>query len=116
MLGRCLSLLTLCGIKTSHSADGFILLLVIFHGRCEVANADFIADTLECAAKLLRDGQLGSATWRVADAGLLLRELCEVKGMCGVIGLDCASGMGAKLPVGSKPRRSLARALLEHGD
>lgn len=64
-------------------------------------NAACIAEVLEDAARCLRVGELEKATWRVADAGLMLRVLCEGQGKANVIGLDCPTGIGAMLPVDS---------------
>ena len=64
---------------------------------------EFVAYLLEEAARCLRVNELGQAAWRVADAGLMLRELCEGQGKANVIGLDCPTGRGAMLPVNSRP-------------
>ena len=40
---------------------------------------------------------LDRSAWRIADAGLLLREFCESRGITG-IGIDEPTGRGATLP------------------
>lgn len=40
---------------------------------------------------------LDRPAWRIADAGLLLREICESRGITG-IGIDEPTGRGATLP------------------
>lgn len=54
------------------------------------------------AALLQLDNATGTAgldrpAWRIADAGLLLREVCESRGITG-IGIDEPTGRGATLP------------------
>lgn len=62
-----------------------------------MVDPEFIAVLLETAASELRSGQLGRAAWRVADAGLMLREYCNNSGVTG-IGIDAPTGCGAMLP------------------
>lgn len=57
-----------------------------------------IASLLETAAMLIRHGETANAAWRVADAGLLLRQHLEEKGHQSLIGLDQITGRGAVLP------------------
>ena len=65
-----------------------------------------IIGNLETTIVMLKDScddNLDSATWRVADAGLLLRELVESGGEYkNVQGVHEPTGMGAILPVKQK--------------
>lgn len=60
---------------------------------------------LDTAGMILRGGQrsdgdqeLAHACWRLADAGALLRQIMEARGITGELGLDYPSGRGAMLP------------------
>jgi len=63
---------------------------------------EYIAAELEDAANILkmnpRGGRDDSASWRIADAGLMLRRLIEQSGDKDVQGVDVPTGMGAMLP------------------
>lgn len=66
---------------------------------------DEIADLLECAARIMRQHPKGerddSVSWRVADAGMLLRALMEEpnSGWAGdAAGVSRPTGLGALLP------------------
>jgi hypothetical protein len=60
---------------------------------------DEIPDLLRDAAKCLDAGNLGSACWRLADAGLLLRRRMGRKGYFRAEGLDLPTGRGALLTI-----------------
>lgn len=57
-----------------------------------------IATMLEQAAAMIRGGQPHRAAWRVADAGVLLRDLLESMPESDLCGLDRPTGRGAALP------------------
>ena len=56
-----------------------------------------IASLLETAARLVRNGELDRAAWRVADAGGRLREALEEDEQS-ACGLDRRTGLGCELP------------------
>lgn len=68
-------------------------------------NRKIIAGELRAAAGILENnlngGRDGSASWRVADAGLQLRKLMEASKAKGEQGFDEVTGMGALLPFDS---------------
>ena len=57
-----------------------------------------VVNLLETAAMLIWHGETPNAAWRVADAGLLLRETLEADKHTCLIGLDQITGRGAALP------------------
>jgi hypothetical protein len=76
--------------------------------RARVTVRERIADELETAAHILRRNLKGerddSAAWRIADAGLQLRNKIERSGMTDVEGVDTPTGRGALLPKAIKPK------------
>jgi len=50
------------------------------------------------AVARLRDNDTKGAAWRVADAGLFIRDLVEMEPHSMVIGVTCPTGRGATLP------------------
>lgn len=62
---------------------------------------DPIAKLLREAAVFVERQSLDQAAWRLADAGLMLRD--RMKGAKGVLGLDVPTGLGAVM--GGKKRR-----------
>jgi hypothetical protein len=58
---------------------------------------DLIAGLLETAARLVRNGELDRAAWRLADAGGRLRIALEEQELS-ASGLDHPTGLGCKLP------------------
>ena len=56
---------------------------------------DEIPELLRYAAKLIEAGNLGSACWRLADAGLLLRRRMGKRGFKDAEGLDVPTNRGA---------------------
>ncbi len=65
---------------------------------CNQPFGDEIPELLRYAAELIEAGNLGSACWRLADAGLLLRRRMLRKGFRKAEGLDQPTGRGAMLP------------------
>lgn len=57
-----------------------------------------ISELLRDAAMFIDLGNLGSACWRLADAGLVLRRRMLAKGFHEAEGLDQPTGRGALLP------------------
>jgi hypothetical protein len=57
-----------------------------------------LSELLRDAAKFVELGNLGSACWRLADAGLMLRQRMLAKGFCEAEGLDQPTNRGAILP------------------
>lgn len=60
-----------------------------------------IMDKLKSAITILEEdgyGRIDSVAWRVADAGLILRELIDALGTQDVPGVHLPTGMGATLP------------------
>jgi hypothetical protein len=62
---------------------------------CSRPKGDEIPDLLRYAAKLIEAGNLGSACWRLADAGLLLRRRMGRRGFKDAEGLDIPTNRGA---------------------
>lgn len=71
--------------------------------KTEISERELIANLLETAARILRSNPQGdhdgSAAWRIADAGLMLRREIEFSGWTDVCGVDSPTGMGAILPI-----------------
>jgi hypothetical protein len=65
---------------------------------CRQSKGSEISELLRYAAELVEAGNLGGACWRVADAGLLLRQRMARRGFNGAEGLDIPTGRGALLP------------------
>jgi hypothetical protein len=65
---------------------------------CRQSKGAEIPELLRNAAELIEAGNLGSAAWRLADAGLLLRNRMVRKGFTKAEGLDLPTGRGAMLP------------------
>jgi hypothetical protein len=61
---------------------------------------DEAINLLLSAVARLRDNDTKGAAWRVADAGLFVRDLVEMEphSMVMVIGVTCPTGRGATLP------------------
>lgn len=60
-----------------------------------------VIDKLKSAITILDEGddsRIDSVAWRVADAGLILRELIDALGAQDVPGVHLPTGMGAVLP------------------
>jgi hypothetical protein len=65
---------------------------------CNQPIGDEIPELLRYAAELIEAGNLSSACWRLADAGLMLRRRMLRKGYSKAEGLDQPTGRGAMLP------------------
>ncbi len=69
-----------------------------FHSAAEFCarpKGNEIAELLRDAAKCVDAGNLGSACWRLADAGLLLRRRMGKRGFNDAEGLDIPTNRGA---------------------
>jgi hypothetical protein len=65
---------------------------------CRQPRGDEIPELLRYAAVCIEAGNLGSACWRLADAGFLLRRRMLRRGFMDAEGLDFPTGRGALLP------------------
>ncbi len=65
---------------------------------CRQPQGDEIPELLRFAANCIEAGNLGSACWRLADAGFLLRRRMLRRGFMDAAGLDYPTGRGALLP------------------
>ena len=59
----------------------------------------FIAKLVNESYSCITDGQPERAAWRLADAGLALREYLETHGYAATTGVDEPTGKGARLPI-----------------
>jgi hypothetical protein len=65
---------------------------------CRQPHGDEIPELLRYAAVCIEAGNLGSACWRLADAGFLLRRRMLRRGFMDAEGPDYPTGRGALLP------------------
>jgi hypothetical protein len=65
---------------------------------CRQPHGDEIPELLRYAAFCIEAGNLGSACWRLADAGFLLRRRMLRRGFMDAEGLDHPTGRGSLLP------------------